>query len=27
VDGKRFSWHGPRLAEALRTVPAMLGDL
>jgi ABC-type Fe3+-hydroxamate transport system substrate-binding protein len=25
VDGKRFSWHGPRLAEALRTVPAMLG--
>jgi ABC-type Fe3+-hydroxamate transport system substrate-binding protein len=27
VDGKRFSWHGPRLAEALRTVPAMLGHL
>jgi ABC-type Fe3+-hydroxamate transport system substrate-binding protein len=25
VDGKRFSWHGPRLAEALRTVPEMLG--
>ena len=25
VDGKRFSWHGPRLAEALRTVPPMLG--
>jgi ABC-type Fe3+-hydroxamate transport system substrate-binding protein len=25
VDGKRFSWHGPRLAEALRTVPALLG--
>ena len=24
VDGKRFSWHGPRLAEALRTIPAML---
>jgi ABC-type Fe3+-hydroxamate transport system substrate-binding protein len=24
VDGKRFSWHGPRLAEALRTVPALL---
>lgn len=27
VDGKRFSWHGPRLAEALRSVPAMLGHL
>jgi ABC-type Fe3+-hydroxamate transport system substrate-binding protein len=27
VDGKRFSWHGPRLAEALRTVPEMLGHL
>jgi ABC-type Fe3+-hydroxamate transport system substrate-binding protein len=26
VDGKRFSWHGPRLAEALRTVPALLGQ-
>ena len=25
VDGQRFSWHGPRLAEALRTVPALLG--
>jgi ABC-type Fe3+-hydroxamate transport system substrate-binding protein len=25
VDGKRFSWHGPRLADALRTVPHMLG--
>ena len=25
VDGKRFSWHGERLAEALRTVPALLG--
>jgi ABC-type Fe3+-hydroxamate transport system substrate-binding protein len=25
VDGKRFSWHGPRLAEALRTVPVLLG--
>jgi ABC-type Fe3+-hydroxamate transport system substrate-binding protein len=25
VDGKRFSWHGPRLAEALRTVPELLG--
>ncbi len=27
VDGKRFSWHGPRLAEALRTVPALLGHV
>jgi ABC-type Fe3+-hydroxamate transport system substrate-binding protein len=25
VDGKRFSWHGPRLAEALRTIPGLLG--
>jgi ABC-type Fe3+-hydroxamate transport system substrate-binding protein len=25
VDGKRFSWHGPRLAEALRTIPPLLG--
>lgn len=24
VDGKPFSWHGPRLAEALRTLPALL---
>ena len=24
VDGKRFSWHGPRLAEALGTVPDLL---
>ena len=24
VDGKRFSWHGPRLADALRTIPTML---
>jgi len=24
VDGKPFSWHGPRVAEALRTVPALL---
>ena len=24
VDGKRFSWHGPRLAEALQTVPDLL---
>jgi ABC-type Fe3+-hydroxamate transport system substrate-binding protein len=25
VDGKPFSWHGPRIAEALRTVPSLLG--
>lgn len=25
VDGKPFTWHGPRLADALRTVPALLG--
>jgi ABC-type Fe3+-hydroxamate transport system substrate-binding protein len=24
VDGKRFSWHGPRVAQALRTIPALL---
>jgi ABC-type Fe3+-hydroxamate transport system substrate-binding protein len=24
VDGKPFSWHGPRIAEALRTIPALL---
>jgi ABC-type Fe3+-hydroxamate transport system substrate-binding protein len=24
VDGKPFSWHGPRLAEALGTLPALL---
>jgi ABC-type Fe3+-hydroxamate transport system substrate-binding protein len=24
VDGKPFSWHGPRVAEALRTVPELL---
>ena len=24
VDGKPFSWHGPRLAEALRTLPDLL---
>ena len=24
VDGKRFSWHGPRLAQALTTVPDLL---
>jgi ABC-type Fe3+-hydroxamate transport system substrate-binding protein len=23
VDGKPFSWHGPRVAEALRTIPAL----
>ena len=23
MDGKLFSWHGPRLAEALRTLPAL----
>jgi ABC-type Fe3+-hydroxamate transport system substrate-binding protein len=23
VDGKPFSWHGPRLGEALRTLPAL----
>lgn len=25
MDGKLFSWHGPRLAEALRTLPALFG--
>jgi len=25
VDGKPFSWHGPRLGEALRTLPALFG--
>jgi ABC-type Fe3+-hydroxamate transport system substrate-binding protein len=25
VDGKPFSWHGPRLGEALLTVPALFG--
>lgn len=25
VDGKPFSWHGPRIGEALRTLPALLG--
>jgi ABC-type Fe3+-hydroxamate transport system substrate-binding protein len=25
VDGKPFSWHGPRLADALRTLPALFG--
>jgi ABC-type Fe3+-hydroxamate transport system substrate-binding protein len=24
VDGKPFSWHGPRIAEALRIVPSLL---
>jgi hypothetical protein len=23
VDGKPFSWHGPRISEALRTVPPL----
>ncbi|MGH7334928.1 MAG: cobalamin-binding protein [Candidatus Rokuibacteriota bacterium] len=26
VDGKPFSWHGRRLAEALRMLPALLGS-
>jgi len=25
VDGKPFSWHGPRIGEALRTLPGLLG--
>ena len=25
VDGKPFAWHGPRLADALRTLPALFG--
>ena len=25
VDGKLFSWYGPRIAETLRAVPALLG--
>jgi ABC-type hemin transport system substrate-binding protein len=24
VDGKPFSWHGPRIAEALRMLPALI---
>jgi ABC-type Fe3+-hydroxamate transport system substrate-binding protein len=24
VDGKPFSWHGPRIAEALRSIPPLL---
>jgi ABC-type Fe3+-hydroxamate transport system substrate-binding protein len=27
VDGKPFSWHGPRLSEALLTVPALFGAI
>ena len=27
VDGKAFSWHGPRLADALRTLPALFAFL
>jgi ABC-type Fe3+-hydroxamate transport system substrate-binding protein len=26
VDGKPFSWHGPRIAEALRTLPNLLAS-
>jgi ABC-type Fe3+-hydroxamate transport system substrate-binding protein len=25
VDGKPFSWHGPRIGEALRTLPSLFG--
>jgi ABC-type Fe3+-hydroxamate transport system substrate-binding protein len=25
VDGKPFSWHGPRLGQALRTLPSLFG--
>ncbi|HEU4370415.1 MAG TPA: cobalamin-binding protein [Methylomirabilota bacterium] len=25
VDGKPFAWHGPRVGEALRTLPALFG--
>ena len=25
VDGKPFSWHGPRIADALRTLPGLIG--
>jgi ABC-type hemin transport system substrate-binding protein len=24
VDGKPFSWHGPRIGEALRMLPALI---
>jgi ABC-type Fe3+-hydroxamate transport system substrate-binding protein len=27
VDGKPFSWHGPRIADALRTIPALLAPI
>jgi len=27
VDGKPFSWHGPRLGEALLTIPALFGAM
>jgi ABC-type Fe3+-hydroxamate transport system substrate-binding protein len=27
VDGKPFTWHGPRLADALRTLPRLFHDL
>jgi ABC-type Fe3+-hydroxamate transport system substrate-binding protein len=27
VDGKPFSWHGPRLREALTTLPALFGGI
>jgi ABC-type Fe3+-hydroxamate transport system substrate-binding protein len=27
VDGKPFSWHGPRVGEALLTVPALFGAI
>jgi hypothetical protein len=25
LDGKLFSWHGPRVGEALRTLPGFFG--
>ena len=24
VDGKPFSWHGPRIADALRRLPGLI---
>ena len=27
VDGKPFSWHGPRIAEALRSIPGLLAPI
>jgi ABC-type Fe3+-hydroxamate transport system substrate-binding protein len=27
MDGKIFSWHGPRVGEALRTLPALFGGV